>query len=87
MASSLPNERDQWRIMWTHATGEEAGAQWRDEPPTPEDLREWCQDFHPLALRVERRAIIEGEPEYDRSFDAYLVDAHLAADSTKEQRP
>jgi hypothetical protein len=64
--------------MWTHATGDENGAQWRNEPPTEDELREWCQDFQPLALRVETRTLIESAPEHDRSFDQFLVEIHLA---------
>lgn len=56
-------QREQWRFMWCHAIGDENGAQWRDEPPTQEEIAEWLVDFRPGAVWIERRTILEGEPQ------------------------
>lgn len=58
-------DKTQWRFMWTHATGKEHGAQWRDQPPTLEEIAEWRVDMDPLALRIEKRVIREFDPEVD----------------------
>ncbi len=35
----------QWRFFWPHATDDMRGAQWRNEPPTAEEISEWLADL------------------------------------------
>jgi hypothetical protein len=74
--------RQQWRIMWTHATGEENGAQWRDKRPERDELAEWLEDFNPLALRVETRVVHESAPDIDDTGMQML--SELVASGSKE---
>jgi hypothetical protein len=54
--------RWQWRFMFASAHPDIVGVQWRNEPPTQEEVAEWDEDFRPGAVWVERRWVTEGAP-------------------------
>jgi hypothetical protein len=52
--------------MWPHVSEDMLGAQWRNKRPTMEEFHEWRADLP--NVWVEKRTVIEGEPERDPAF-------------------
>lgn len=82
--------KDQWRYMWPQATGDEAGCQWRDEPPSYQDFDDWLDDFSEGHIWVEKRMVVECLPVRVEGYDRYAADYYkqrAAAVGQIEKRP
>jgi hypothetical protein len=58
---STYRQRVEWRFFWPHATDDMLGARWRLERPSDDEVAEWRADLP--ACWLERRVVIEGQPE------------------------
>lgn len=67
LASSQAVSERQWRFFWPSADPEMGGAQWRNQPPSSEEVAEWREDL--LNVWVETRTVVYGQPSRANEFD------------------